>query len=378
MPVPRVLIRTLPLARGNYGGILQAFGLQRAITDLGFRVDTDISARLAPKDALRRQLTSAASRVLGRPVGYWHSMESVNVDVLAFVDRHMTTTRLFDRFGRPRADILAEYDSFVTGSDQVWRPEYGDVGSYLLDFLQPDSEAARVAYAASFGTDAPTSDLARHASAASRLTAVSVREKSGVRLAAEYWGIDSTQMPDPTLLLEVSDYEALLTPVAAAGEMYLATYVLDPDGTKGDVVAAISDVFGLRPRELGRATAGRAPYQPATVQHRKPGVEEWLSGIRSAELVITDSFHGCVFSIMFGRPFIAIGNAARGMTRFESLFETFGLSDRLMALTGDIAADARTAEAALRRDIDWVEVNQIRSRERARGLDFLGASLKRS
>ena len=61
-----------------------------------------------------------------------------------------------------------------------------------------------------------------------------------------------------------------------------------------------------------------------------PAVEQWLRGFMDARYVVVDSFHGCVFSILFNKPFIAIANSGRGETRFTSLLKTFGLSSRLI------------------------------------------------
>ena len=63
----------------------------------------------------------------------------------------------------------------------------------------------------------------------------------------------------------------------------------------------------------------------------KSSVETWLRGFYDAEFVITDSFHACVFSILFKKQFVVIGNRKRGMARFESLLNMFGLEDRLVS-----------------------------------------------
>ena len=66
------------------------------------------------------------------------------------------------------------------------------------------------------------------------------------------------------------------------------------------------------------------------VSIKNPTVEEWLKGFHDAEFVFTDSFHGCVFSIIFNKPFIAFGNEGRGMARFDSLLKMFGLEELLI------------------------------------------------
>ena len=108
-----------------------------------------------------------------------------------------------------------------------------------------------------------------------------------------------------------------------------------------------------------------------------PPVSAWLRGFRDAAFVVTDSFHGCVFSILFNRPFVAIGNASRGLSRFHSLLKTFGLESRLVLL-GDEGFDAAARERVLRLvrvEIDWARANATPARERARSRAFLERAL---
>jgi exopolysaccharide biosynthesis predicted pyruvyltransferase EpsI len=72
----------------------------------------------------------------------------------------------------------------------------------------------------------------------------------------------------------------------------------------------------------------------------QPPVEQWLRAFLDAEFVVTDSFHACVFSIIFGKPFIAVGNAQRGNARFNSLLKMFGLEHHLIATAKEYSPDA--------------------------------------
>lgn len=86
---------------------------------------------------------------------------------------------------------------------------------------------------------------------------------------------------------------------------------------------------------------------------------------------MTDSFHACVFSIIYNKSFVCIGNAKRGSARFDTLLQTFGLETRLVQ-SGDPEAVLRV----LHTSVDWDSVNAIRKSERKRGLDFLQANLR--
>jgi hypothetical protein len=100
-----------------------------------------------------------------------------------------------------------------------------------------------------------------------------------------------------------------------------------------------------------------------------PGVEEWLEGFRDAKFVVTDSFHGCVFAIIFNIPFIALDNPLRGTSRIRSLLQTFGLQDRLITTLDGF--DTKLVSDA----IDWNHVNRVREHKAGEGKAFLERSL---
>ena len=97
----------------------------------------------------------------------------------------------------------------------------------------------------------------------------------------------------------------------------------------------------------------------------QPSVESWIAGISRASFVITDSFHACVFSILFHRPFVVIGNQARGLSRIEWLLRQFGLSERLVV-----------SEGVPKGDINWEKVDAKLSELRAEAFDFLNNNLR--
>ena len=99
-----------------------------------------------------------------------------------------------------------------------------------------------------------------------------------------------------------------------------------------------------------------------------PTVESWLKAFHDAEFVFTDSFQGCVFSILFNRHFVVYGNAERGMARFHSLLAQFDLEDRLVATLDDAVCVATLP-------IDWDSVNARLTELRAQSQDFLNSAL---
>ena len=100
-----------------------------------------------------------------------------------------------------------------------------------------------------------------------------------------------------------------------------------------------------------------------------PPVEQWIKGFMDAHFVVTDSFHGCVFSILFNKPFIAISNSGRGKSRFLSLLSIFGLEERLIDNPGDCVPELIGSV------INWESVNSILEEKRKESFHFLKTHL---
>ncbi len=100
-----------------------------------------------------------------------------------------------------------------------------------------------------------------------------------------------------------------------------------------------------------------------------PRVTQWFKGFADAQFVVTDSFHGCVFSIIFNKPFVAVGNKHRGLTRFNSLFRQFGLEDRLVLSQEDLREELFSVA------INYNRVNEVLDRERKKSHDYLAMAL---
>lgn len=230
-----------------------------------------------------------------------------------------------------------DFDAIVVGSDQIWRPLYvKHIESAFLDFAQ-DWNIKRIAYAASFGTDKweYTKLQNKHCRKLVQLfNAVSVREASGVKLCKEHFGVTAKHVLDPTMLLADEDYIKLFeennTPKSQGN---LLCYILDENEEKSRLIDLIAKQNNLTPFRIN----AKADYRfDIPVKDRiQPSVEQWLRGFYDAEFVITDSFHACVFSILFKKPFVVYGNKKRGMSRFTSLLDMFGLCDCMITCFDD-------------------------------------------
>lgn len=379
-----VLILTFPPdANPNYGGILQAWALQQTLRSAGIpSLVGGVNRGMAT--ALRQTLKRATARLAARASG-GRALSQANADrlvsvevtapILRFARRRIDTVGVFggaNRLMHARAD---RFSGYVVGSDQVWRPEYADTLDYMLDFLTGQGGVTRVAYAASFGVDDPQFD-SKTADRAGRLLeqfdAISVREDSGVEFVSRRWGLQSERMIDPTMLLTPSAYRALAMPqsqLSGNSSPSIASYLLDTSPGKLDILREIEKTVGLSASNLMPPRASTySQYARNEDSYRYPSVEQWLTAIAKAKFLVTDSFHGCVFAILFNVPFAVIPNASRGTARFETLLRIFGLEDRMLA-------DPRAAEGIASSPIDWQRVNAAISAERRRARAFLNTHL---
>lgn len=379
----RVLITTLPLS-SNYGGILQAYALQRVVRELGFRPVTDTSRPLPLQRRLRRRLWTVRRRIrMLLPARFdwdWRAAREATALQRAFIARHITggsfVERAYSRRGRMR--LSRRFRTFVVGSDQVWRAAYADIPAQFLDVVEPVDSAGtrRISYAASFGLDDiaeySDADRTRATELIRRFDAISVRETSGVRICREEFGVRAERHLDPTMLLSARQYRELVAssraaPSPAAGRMLV--YRLDENEHVRSLERTLHDRLGLAPLGLLPPPPPRyREYAADPARYRMPSVEEWLSSFASAEFVVTDSFHGCAFSILFNRPFVVFANEKRGATRFDTLLSVFGLEHHLASPSNETLDERVFAP-------DWAAVNRVLDAERIRAMSYLRANL---
>jgi exopolysaccharide biosynthesis predicted pyruvyltransferase EpsI len=164
-------------------------------------------------------------------------------------------------------------------------------------------------------------------------------------------------------LLDIADYRRLFEETdTKKNHAELLTYILDGSNTKNEVVNQISNKFNYK---IFKTNTDIDNYKLPLSDRIAPSIENWLRGFFDARFVITDSFHACVFSILFNKPFIVIGNKERGMDRFNSLLSMFGLQERLIASVNDLNA------ATLETEINWNEINNILQDRRKYSESFL-------
>ena len=378
----KIGIITLPF-NSNYGGLLQAFALQTVLKQMGHEVwSVNRRNRIMPfkfkvLSSTNRLIKSIIRGEMGVIRSWATAKEELVIDqhTNRFLSENIQTTDFLKSESDFEKLSRYKFDAYVVGSDQVWRPKYSPcLANHFLGFIDGTVNPKRISYAASFGVDnweftPEQTDECRKLLA--KFNAVSVREDSAVKLCKQNFGIEATQVLDPTLLVSKEEYIRLVETDKIPGcNGSLLTYVLDKSPDKQEFIKKIILETGLTevsimPKSLFR-DAGRKKINDCIY----PPVTAWLRGFMDAEYVVTDSFHGMAFAIIFNKPFLALGNTKRGMTRFSSLVKLFGLEDRII-----LSADSHLTEK-LYSPIDFQQVNEILKTKKLEAYKFLSDSLK--
>lgn len=366
----KVGILTQPL-RNNYGGLLQAYALQTVLERFGHDVTIVNRCYPKPQSSLLSKILRIKNILIGRGVA------CTDAGKIAFVEEN--TSRFISENYKLSAPMFTtkeliayqkqeKLDAIVVGSDQVWRPCYSpNIYNYFLDFTE-GKDVKRYSYAASYGVD--TWEFSQQeteicSKLAKLFNGITVREASAVKLCKEHLGVKAQHVLDPTLLLSQQDYKALLKGNTHTSGGKLFTYILDAGAEKESIINKLSEVAGLKPFIC-------MPKLKFTYQNAKkslkdcqyPAVEQWIQSFIDAEMVITDSFHGTAFSIIFNKPFWVLANPRRGNTRMESLLETFGLKDRMIN-------SENIGQKDLKASINWEKVNTIKEDLKVESMSFL-------
>lgn len=374
----KIAILTQPLGL-NYGGIIQNYALQKVLCDMNYEVVT-------VNRTYNNTLTSIQQQWLDFKITIHHSLyrtqklpetngnrERIKRYTNQFIRRNISITKTLDtnekiaRFGEEN-----HFHAYVIGSDQTWRPRYSpNIYNFYLDFLASDTECRRVAYASSFGTDDweyTPQQTEKCLALIQRFDAVSVREDSGVALCETYLQSKPQLVLDPTLLLTEQDYNTLLSNVPERKGLF--SYVLDQHNDKQDIIRYCQNALGL-PEFKNQALKSIHNSDSKNIEeYIMPPLEGWLSGFRDADFVVTDSFHGTVFSIIYSKPFIAIANTQRGASRFTSLLKQLGLESRLIFSQEELTDDL------LHSSIDYETVHDRLNALKSQSIHFLKTSLE--
>lgn len=382
MKKKKIAILTQPLGK-NYGGIIQNYALQQVLKNIGHdpvTINRHKNKEYSDLKIFLYDLKMKKNRAFKNSNAFYQNLTSkerlqIYDNNFIFITKYLTITKKLDT-NQKFYQFFTEnkYDAIIVGSDQTWRPEYSpNIDNYFLDFYEnyPQNKIIKIAYASSFGTaewEFSNSQTQRAKILVKQFDAISVREDSGIHLCSEYLDVNAEETLDPTMLLTKEEYRKLYSNLHSEERSGIFTYVLDQSAEKKMIIKEISsklklDIFHNQPKSsslISKKDIAEIAY---------PTLELWLKAFDDADFVITDSFHGTVFSILFNKPFIAIANINRGASRFTSLLKKLGLESRLI-----FGAD-ELDDALIQDKIDYEKVNLKLEMLRNESLDFLNKNL---
>ena len=335
----KIAIITHPL-QYNYGGVLQAFALSSILSKYGeVCVIRNVKSI---KDVVKYLLDWLVP---------FHRFKHRHIK-----EKFVSFNNLEDKLNCLDIDVV------VIGSDQVWRASYVIENMTFGQFLLNDSSILLIAYAASFGTnqwefnDSQTELLQNEIR---KFSCISVREQSGVDLCSRYLNVKAQWVLDPTLLLDKKYYMKYVKNEKVHNKCFC--YLLDYENSFN------RSMMNQMAKELECEVDKVHLVKSKLLKRILPtlNIPGWLSKIYNARMVLTDSFHGCVFSIIFKKPFYVYGNDNRGKARFDSLLNIFSLQDRYFDDTTSLN------ELNLTAGIDWNHVNKVLEVGRAKSMDFI-------
>lgn len=329
----------------NYGAVLQAYALQKAIKKLGYNVgfvdkqNVNIrnAYRLYPRLSISKlsiELRKLAHLILDykRKKSRYHAFEY-------FISKNLN---LFEV-----NNVKGDFDTLVLGSDQIWNFEYTSGFDDLYFGVDSCFNSSKiVSYAASMGHSKLTDELNKQLkNNLLRLNAIGVREDSLKEYIESNLSLDSEVNLDPTLLLEKDDWLEICDDEIEK-EPYLLVYEVQENALTSSVVKFISKQLGLKVITLCARTDFRTPKDH--ISNASP--YEYVSLFRNAAYVVTTSFHGTVFSIINNVPFTTIGFNNEIDIRSKSILSKLGVLDRMISQENEISG--------ISFDMDFNKVNE--------------------
>jgi len=269
-------------------------------------------------------------------------------------------------------DINNRFETVVIGSDQLWHRElYECFGKVCyLDFLK--SNIKKISYATSFGKDEWTGNEYDKSEATYHLNKfdyISVREHSGVDLCKDKFNLFAERVLDPVFLceqnnfLELAKKSKMKTPVE-----FIGVYILDNSDLKQEILNYISIKLKIELNIISDALKENITNEWNINIFKNAYIEDWLKNIITSKYVITDSFHGMCFAIIFKKQFIVIENEKRGCARFVDLLTMLGLKERLVN-------NMHNVERLLTTNIDYNKVDEILHNEINKSYNWLKTAL---
>ena len=364
----------------NYGACLQCYALYKYVESLGYNCEIiDLhrpgvkhqkyraSKRFVPsRYSIKKVIIERIKKLCGKNIEQNYPRSAIRMDKIHNFNERMKYSQPYvspdDLYDNPPV-----YDIYISGSDQLWNPTMSFcLEPYFLTFAPND--AVKISYATSIGiSNLKEKEKYDYKRWLSGYTYISVREKSARDLLSSFIKTPLEQVPDPSFLLTKREWQSIsIDP--KIGKPYILLFTLEFSESLLQYVNRLKIESGLEVVYL----CWRQPVEPLDyIAERDAGIEEFLGYIRNASLVITNSFHGSVFSIILEtRNFFSfVGGSKRG-SRIVDLLSQFNLGDHL--LDNNLCQTYGDLSKLI---VNHDEIQELIHKERDRACDFLRKAL---
>lgn len=368
----KVAIMTLCYKNYNYGGVLQAYALQKLIEDLGYSCEIIKFDRFFPRSIRQVILKLLREKLLNF---FKSNADTDDLRIEEALERKRNKYELFIKTNISQSidvynhwnikQCLSDYDTFICGSDQVWSPVSGRDETFLK--FVPDNKK-KIAYAASIGADDITLKFLCYIKPLiRRIEKISVREEGAKRIVESFLGKDACEiMPDPTLLLDIDEWDSVMCPVDKLVNVpFVLLYFIGEDSQNWNIAYDIAKKYGILIVNIpyNKMHFVERDFENKEISNYDVGPGEFVWLIKNARYVLTDSFHGTVFSIIYRKKYKyfsrMIENENGSMNgRIISLLKVFELPD-----------DTTTCS------VDYTQIGQCLDNQRERAVRFLREAL---
>ena len=347
----------------NYGAILQAFALENILAKIGAHSEIidyrcpHIECIYRPFDVRHcKNLSSGAKKCL-KSFGLIKKRHNFN----EFAKKHLTVTKTC-RTKKVLQRTAAEFETIITGSDQVLNPNAaGGDFSYFLNFA--GSDVKKITYAASLGyTSFPPEYESKCIGYLKNFESISVREKSICETIAELTDKTVENVLDPTLLLSAAQWLGIAKKPRNLPDKYILVYMMEGDKYTIEKARALAGSKGCSLVLINPTLKQRQTCRDF-IMYIAASPEEFVGMFAEAEAVVTNSFHGAAFSLIFKKEFYAEASNAEKSARITDLLALFDLSDRLLPNEKN-------------REIDWAKLNSQLVKEQDKSISWLKNSLE--
>lgn len=333
----------------NYGAELQAFALHHKLKLMGYDNEIinylyyknpDYKKEIDSKPLIKTSVKNKLKDLVLKWIDQYSAFKYPHIAKVRkqrFDDFHKKNTALSPPYNSYSALYKAThgYTNYIVGSDQVWNPNNGtNIAPFFLTFAP--KKANKVSYASSFGVgNISKVYYSKYKDWLSNLTHLSTREADGVKIIEATTGRKATHVLDPTLLLSKSDWQALMVPYKT-DTPYILFFVFKRNKYAEDLAYKIQRKTGYK---IIRVCKNEIPLESddKMLNIRDFGPAEFLGLYNSASFVLTTSFHGSIFSLIFEKPFYTITPASKNNnSRQQSLMDMVDLQDRLLTEGADV------------------------------------------